>query len=322
MPSGVYPRTLETRRRMSLARQGLFHSFTPKKVKELRISRECPLCHTIFTGRPDRIYCSRKCQNMAYRRRKSRSRTEKICPQCQIVFLPSHALQKYCSPVCGWRMRDKLKLNKSFCRWPRTGGINYEHFEKDQKQCSKCKKVKSLNEFYKDSRKQSGYVGVCKECKKEGRRSQKNMDRYKRWASATLGLHKRKGFTINISINELVEMAKQTVNCLRCGRSLNWGPKGKPGRNSPTLDRIHNGQILSKDTVQILCLSCNSSKSNSTVTSSVENCIKYLLTSSMPAYLKRPLRKFLEDGGERQNIKQSIPLFASMGGESINSMVS
>lgn len=36
-----------------------------------------------------------------------------------------------------------------------------------EKKCSRCKKVKNINEFYKLKRSSDGYNGICKQCKKE-----------------------------------------------------------------------------------------------------------------------------------------------------------
>ena len=84
------------------------------------------------------------------------------------------------------------------------------------------------------------------------------------WARQTLGDHRRRGLEIHISINELEKMAKKVRECPYCGEILGWSRGGAPGAkpNSPTLDRIFNGNVLDKTSIQIICHSCNLFKGN------------------------------------------------------------
>lgn len=83
------------------------------------------------------------------------------------------------------------------------------------------------------------------------------------WAHSTLGGHKRCGFEIAISLDELENMAKETSACSICNMPLDYGQSGSKRflcGNSPTLDRKFNGTVISKDTTWILCRRCNMTK--------------------------------------------------------------
>ena len=150
----------------------------------------------------------------------------------------------------------------------------------ETKVCSKCGKEKGLGEFYSDKRARDGKMSTCKVCHREGSRKWKadnpgrvrENDRVwcmnnpeKIWTRATLSKHRKRKFEIKISRSELEQIAKATRRCPYCTRILSWGgifKKGRPQSNSPTLDRIHNGKIIDKDTIQILCFDCNTLKGN------------------------------------------------------------
>jgi len=87
------------------------------------------------------------------------------------------------------------------------------------------------------------------------------------WALNTLGGHRRKGFGIHISINNLESLAKKIIYCLYCGMELDWTSGNKnnsPKLNSPSLDRINNEKELRMDNIRILCYGCNRTKGNKT----------------------------------------------------------
>lgn len=62
--------------------------------------------------------------------------------------------------------------------------------------------------------------------------------------------HRRRGFIIQITSSELETLLKQTKYCTQCGIEFSR-PRLK------TIDRINNTEILTVQTIQIICLKCN-----------------------------------------------------------------
>ena len=85
--------------------------------------------------------------------------------------------------------------------------------------------------------------------------------RYIEWAISSLKCHKNRGFEIDISASELVEIAMITPHCPLCGVTLFWEPNpGKTRYESPSLDRINNENFIRKDNINIICVRCNATK--------------------------------------------------------------
>ena len=142
------------------------------------------------------------------------------------------------------------------------------------KRCSKCKKLLEKSEFYKDSTRKDGFRHTCKWCdQKYMKNYYKDSNPKKLWCMETIYNHRQRGFDIQITTNELFEVANPIDNCLLCGTKLNWS-RGKkhPSDNSPTLDRIDNGKVISKNAVWIVCHKCNSTKRNRSLNEFIEYC--------------------------------------------------
>ena len=63
----------------------------------------CPNCKKEFTPkRKDQVYCSPKCRDLAYKRRKYRKEhlQVKICPACNKEFETVYKKKIYCSKKC------------------------------------------------------------------------------------------------------------------------------------------------------------------------------------------------------------------------------
>ena len=173
------------------------------------------------------------------------------------------------------------------------------------KQCSKCGEFKKVEEFYRNKDHSDGLDSWCKECMCEkaerwrannrewereiSRRWQANNPE-RRWAIATLNFHRYRGFEVNITIDALTDLAKNTETCLLCGCELNWSVGAKNGHaqsNSPTLDRINNEDVLTSDNVQIICHRCNTTKQNRSMKEFVEYC---KLVADRNSYLMEMIR--------------------------------
>ena len=84
------------------------------------------------------------------------------------------------------------------------------------------------------------------------------------WCISTRTNHRKKGYQISISIDELEKIAREVVVCPYCDSPLDWslGTKGSIKPNSPSLDRVNNGTIIKPDTIQVICYQCNLMKGN------------------------------------------------------------
>ena len=154
------------------------------------------------------------------------------------------------------------------------------------KLCNKCKKQLPRDAFYSPP---SGERHVCKKCDQETARAyrrahpdftrqkdreyaQKNPQR--RWATACLAGHRRRGYVTEIRTRELYQIALTTRACFICGSQLDWslGTKGKMTKVSPTLDRLNNEKVIRKDNILILCYNCNATKRDRTFAEFIAYC--------------------------------------------------
>jgi hypothetical protein len=109
--------------------------------------------------------------------------------------------------------------------------------------------------------------------KERARKRWEDRHPFRRWASFTISLHKRRGFEVNIALNELEKKASITLHCEYCGILLRYGPKnGKVMPNSPTLDRINNEMTLDMQNTRILCYCCNNTKQSRTHIEFIKYC--------------------------------------------------
>jgi len=145
------------------------------------------------------------------------------------------------------------------------------------KVCAKCKVGKPRTEFNKCSGAKDGLNWYCKLCAQAASRINKrkhqekyrlqNRDywdkrRHRLWAVHTLR-HHRKKYDVQLSKDELTSMALKAKVCPLCKVKLRWDRDESSGRivpNSPTLDRVDNGERITASDVMILCYRCNSSK--------------------------------------------------------------
>jgi hypothetical protein len=110
--------------------------------------------------------------------------------------------------------------------------------------------------------------------KNSGRRREYNETNRRRvWATRTLSMHRRKGLIVEISIDELHNLANKTNHCSICERELVWKAGHKKSiRASPTLDRIDNELLMRIGNVWIVCHRCNTIKGELTMKEYVEHC--------------------------------------------------
>ena len=96
----------------------------------------------------------------------------------------------------------------------------------------------------------------------ELRRERTRKNYLNHWAKTTIYNHIKRDMIVDFEASWLEQKAAVTPCCEVCGDELRWEPSGKGMllHNTPTLDRVSNERILTKDNVMILCNSCNAGK--------------------------------------------------------------
>ncbi len=152
--------------------------------------------------------------------------------------------------------------------------------------CKTCRRKLPQSDFYAPP---SGARSNCKNCEYAYSRAyfkdhpefrpryEKNYRRQnprKRWASACLSGHRRRGHVIELTYTELCELAMKTDSCFICDTQLDWrlGDKGRMKNNSPTLDRVDNESVIRKNNITILCYKCNATKRDRTLKEFLDYC--------------------------------------------------
>lgn len=164
--------------------------------------------------------------------------------------------------------------------------------------CPRCKQEKEIKEFSIDNNRKFGIYPYCKKCSNQlgkeyrlknidiikekylqnkdkinkRRRDLRRKYRYKYWAKKSIQDHRYKGYIININENELIQLAKTTINCPICNMKLKWDYVRGNNINSPTLDRKDNEKKLNIHNIQIICWKCNTTKLNRTMSEFIDYC--------------------------------------------------
>jgi hypothetical protein len=116
---------------------------------------------------------------------------------------------------------------------------------------------------------------LLKEKARKWRREDYSKNKPMHWARSTIKNHSLKGFVIGLNHKDLGKKAIETKNCFICGCELKWNRKdGDPQmcNNTPTLDRMDNGNDLTMENTEIVCLSCNATKRHRTFKEFTEYC--------------------------------------------------
>ena len=98
---------------------------------------------------------------------------------------------------------------------------------------------------------------------------------FRQWASSVISTHKRSGYLINVTLDEMEQLSKETTHCPLCGVELDYRrltKKGKSQMNSPSLDRINNDKNLSTHNTWIICKECNTTKGSKTLKEFIAYC--------------------------------------------------
>lgn len=178
------------------------------------------------------------------------------------------------------------------------------------KKCTKCGEWKPFSEFYKQKGGKYGLYSSCKECKKDTykeyynnnkeriqektkeyysnnkERKQeyiknyyKNVNNNKRKIIGTsLSHHRKCGYSVVVTTDECMEMDNDY--CYYCGCKLEWEYGTGHSNYSPTIDRINNENILTKDNIVFACIACNAGKHNGTIEEYIERCKRVIVNEN------------------------------------------
>ncbi len=147
--------------------------------------------------------------------------------------------------------------------------------------CTTCNIDKPLEDFNKCKAFNDGRAYMCRSCIKEYSEAvgkQKYAARRvefprRAWAMGSYQGHRKRGYEILFSREELEALADETNNCKICNVKLNWLPgKERTWPDSPTLDRIDSGKLMELRGIQILCHFCNRTKGERTMAEFIQYC--------------------------------------------------
>jgi hypothetical protein len=82
------------------------------------------------------------------------------------------------------------------------------------------------------------------------------------WAYNSLYGHKRLGYQVQMSTEELYEYARNVDSCEDCGMELAWGYGHGMNAQTPSLDRRDNDGPVKINNIAIVCLKCSSGKTD------------------------------------------------------------
>lgn len=158
------------------------------------------------------------------------------------------------------------------------------------KVCKKCGEIKVISDYQKEQSGVDGLRTTCKQCQSKYNKvyGQKNKDilraqrqkrrqeyPYESWSYRTKCNHAGKGFTLLMTLEDIMNLAQKSTHCEICGDMFDWfatREKGSICTNSPTLDRVNNETTLTLQNVQIICSRCNLTKSDRTMTEFIDYC--------------------------------------------------
>lgn len=111
-----------------------------------------------------------------------------------------------------------------------------------------------------------------KEKFKEMNRLHRIKNHYRYWARGVLLGHKNRGNIINITLDELIDLAKKTNTCLYCNDVLDYERDKGIHDTTASIDRKDNGNELSLENINIICYKCNATKRSRTHKEFIEYC--------------------------------------------------
>jgi len=158
-----------------------------------------------------------------------------------------------------------------------------------------CREMKDVEKFSNDASRKTGLSPRCKTCQAKRVRQWRTASKdaaendgdatnraqwlltkpWKYWSNRTRTNHRSRGYDVSgLSRSDLEEKAEATEFCPICGVRLNWdfAARKRHDGDTPTLDRIHNDNVLTPENVWVVCHRCNGAKGAMSFAEFVRHC--------------------------------------------------
>ncbi len=222
-------------------------------MKVKTICKRCELAYeyNLVSNTPEinTIYCL-KCRHILNDNEKRLKKEEKkksqalemgACKRCGKPFIKTSPYKLYCSDECK---------------------RNYCSLKPIEIRCLKCSRKITFtqNNYWKDKS-----PILCKFCRSDLiKKDWAEEDYIKSWAKGVLHNHKSFGHVVNITLEELVQLALKTQYCVLCGAKLSYRQsktyEWEHHAKCASMDRIVNNTNYTIDDVDIICSTCNAIK--------------------------------------------------------------
>ena len=153
-----------------------------------------------------------------------------------------------------YRENNKEQLKEYHKKYYKNNKDRIKKYREDNKE-----KIKKYRENNKDRIKEY-HKEYCKNINNNKRKT----------ISASFYKHRKRGYCIIVTIDECMEM--DTDYCYYCGCKLEWEYGTGASTCSPTIDRLNNENILTKDNIVFACIACNAGKHSGTPEEYIERC--------------------------------------------------
>lgn len=241
------------------------NAFSKSKNNKDGLMSRCKLCEKQY-NQSDQAKTALKKRQEDWSNSKESKKTTKICGQCNeekdlSEFYKDKSTKTGFSSQCkscsqGYAQSEKCKLTR---KKRQETWLNSGEGKKVSKICHTCGCDQKLDKFDKDRSKRDGLATKCKQCAKEHNQSEEGQ------AATARAWHKRRAHIENtentLTAQEWSDILEEQNNaCNMCGREFSDDLKSTKDHKIP----VSRGGGLTRENVQALCRSCNSSKGTKT----------------------------------------------------------
>jgi hypothetical protein len=158
--------------------------------------------------------------------------------ECKNVECPG--IVSECNVYFKLNKRAYRESNPEYCEKERIWTLQYSTANREKTRASTKKWQENNHEKYLESQR-------------------KCSARDSAYISATLYNHKLK-YDVQVTHAEALELYQSTKTCRYCGKEMKRGDR-QGQMQGPSLDRIDNSDVITKDNIQFICKQCNLTKS-------------------------------------------------------------
>jgi len=205
-----------------------------------------------------------KSVNRFYKDKNRKDGVGGYCKECQKKWQKNNP-EKIRKAGKKYRKNNPEKVREQYKKWREDN----PEYDKKWRENNPEKVRKSKKKYYQKN----------KEKIKETQKIWREDNPIKFWCLKTIATHKHKGYKVLFKSKDLLPIAKQTKKCSICDVELDYshGNKaGKPGKQSPSLDRIDNNKVLTLSNTQIICHRCNATKRDRSMKEMFEWCENFI----------------------------------------------